>query len=256
MIVRESINFERGQSPMKAMSIGKEAYEKFTLGRMILALAMQDSIINNITNRFFKLSWDNIYWLGTDWLLRENPQYENQIINLVERGKLIKKHSHLRHYTGAKALYEFYETEVGKILLVKDSFTEYFGTLSVAGYLRIDQVPELREKIRESVSFQRGMSDREIRDTLVGWRTGQFLINPFIGHLRIKKTQKNPMGKPGFEIYDRSKLPYKNYTGLTYRPKNQVRPLTNREREILRPYLTQEYINKLETELDLKILVP
>lgn len=210
MIVRESINFERGQSPIKAMGIGREPYEKFTLSKMIMALAMQDSIINNITNRFFKISWDNIYWLGTDWLLRENPQYENQIINLVENGKLIKKHSHLRHYTGAKALYEFFETEAGKILLVKDSFTEYFGTLAVAAYLRIDQVPELREKIQESVNFQRGMSDREIRDTLVGWRPGQFLISDFtdivyifveysdstdvelrsVGHIFRKKTQK------------------------------------------------------------------
>jgi hypothetical protein len=132
--------------------------------------------------------------------------------------------------------------------------------------------------VRESINFQRGMSDREIRDTLIGWGPGQFLINPHtdivyifiddadyantdvhlqsVGHILRKKTQGNPTGKIYFTLYDRSKRPFNIASGESYRPKNQVRPLANKEWGIIKPYLTPEYINKLELEVNLKLLIP
>ena len=39
--------------------------------------------------------------------------------------------------------------------------------------------------VRESINFQRGMSDREIRNTLAGWTEDQFLMNPFTAIIYI-----------------------------------------------------------------------
>lgn len=122
--------------------------------------------------------------------------------------------------------------------------------------------------VRESIGFQRGMSDREIRDTLIGWGKGQLLINPYtnivyvflakwrelenyielfsIGHIRTKK-------KVVFQVYKKYGSDW-NRTNM--KSKDKLRPLKNEEWEIIKPSLTSEYINKLESELGIKVIIP
>ena len=128
--------------------------------------------------------------------------------------------------------------------------------------------------VRESINFQRGMSDREIRDVLIGWRKGQFLINPYtnivyifmgewqgdeyaeifsIGHLRTKNPIKDLTAKKFFQMYKKYGSDWRR---TNFKSKDKLRPLENEEWEILKPSLTLEYINKLELELALKVIIP
>jgi len=125
-------------------------------------------------------------------------------------------------------------------------------------------------RINESIGFQRGMSDREIRDTLIGWHEGQFLINPHtnivyvylktwegennieifsIGHLRM-----NPTKKTVFQNY--KKVTDADWARTNFKPKRNLRPLTNKEWELVKPSLTPEYINKLESNFGIKVIIP
>jgi hypothetical protein len=130
--------------------------------------------------------------------------------------------------------------------------------------------------VRESIEFKRGLSDNEIKDVLVGWRQGQFLINPYtnivyvfikewpgennmeifsVGHLRTVKSPKNPLGKQFFHIYRKDKL---DFDKTNFKPRRNLRSLTNEEWKIIKPSLSPEYINKLDSELKkfkVKVLV-
>jgi len=164
MIVRENIEFQRGEDPKKMMGLGKEPYKKYAVSNLILVLNFNDQVFNNM-QRVFKNTWDNIYFLGDDWLLRDNETFKNTIYSLIKHGDLIKEHTHKRHYTGGKVSYRLYQTPSGKLLVLNDSFEGYFGDLSVAASLRVDQLKELNERIaerlRESVEFRRGKDPRQ-----------------------------------------------------------------------------------------------
>jgi hypothetical protein len=131
--------------------------------------------------------------------------------------------------------------------------------------------------VRESIGFQRGMSDRGIRDVLIGFREGQFLINPYtnivyvhcvknrkwydqddveifsIGHLRTKKTESPFAGKEFFQMYRKNDSDWRR---TNFKSKDKLRSLENEEWRILKPSLTPEYINKLESELGIKVIMP
>ena len=126
--------------------------------------------------------------------------------------------------------------------------------------------------LKESMGFQRGLSDKEIRDTVFGWREGRLLICPHtdivyvflgmrslyeaecfsIGHLGRKITNKNPKGKIGFRIYRKRG---KDYLEHNSKLKDHLRSLTDEEKEIIKPSLTLEYINKLGEHLNTTIIL-
>lgn len=130
--------------------------------------------------------------------------------------------------------------------------------------------------VRESIGFQRGMSDREIRDVLIGWREGQFLINPYtnivyvfcvknrkwhdeedieifsIGHLRTKKTESFA-GKEFFQLYKKQDSDWKR---TNFKSKDKLRPLKEDEWGIIKRSLSLEYINKIESKLGIKVIIP
>jgi hypothetical protein len=136
--------------------------------------------------------------------------------------------------------------------------------------------------VRESIGFQRGKYEEEIRDIFAEWRPGKLIINPHtnivyvfledlnnfsnflknpfsekemtifsIGHLRNKKTFKNPEGKTNFQIY---KKYYADWGDTNFKPKRNLRALTKEERDIVISSLGSEYINKIEKELNLKLI--
>lgn len=132
--------------------------------------------------------------------------------------------------------------------------------------------------VRESIGFQRGMSDREIRDVLIGWREGQFLINPYtnivyvhcvknrkwydqddveifsIGHIRNRnKHTFNPQRKMVFQVYKKNDSDWKR---TNFKSKDKLRSLENEEWEILKRSLSLEYINKIESKLGIKVIIP
>jgi hypothetical protein len=124
-------------------------------------------------------------------------------------------------------------------------------------------------RINESMGFQRGMSDREIRDTLIGWHEGQFVINPYtnivyvylqtwggendievfsVGHLRTKGEKKI------FQTY--KKRTDADWARTNFKRKKNLSPLSNEEWKIVKPTLTPEYINKLESNFGIKVIIP
>lgn len=128
--------------------------------------------------------------------------------------------------------------------------------------------------VRESIGFQRGMSDREIRDVLIGWKKSQFLINPYtnivyifmgewqeedyaelfsIGHLRTKKTESHFAGKEFFQLYRKSDADWKR---TNFKSKDKLRPLKEDELGIVKRSLSLEYINKIESKLGIKVIIP
>jgi len=132
--------------------------------------------------------------------------------------------------------------------------------------------------VRESIEFKRGLSDKEIKDVLVGWRQGQFLINPHtnivyifiaewhgendieifsIGHIRnMTKHKFNPQRRMVFQVYKKNDS---EWNRTNFKPKRNLRSLTDEEWEIVKPSLSPEYINKLTSELKtfgVKVLMP
>jgi hypothetical protein len=122
--------------------------------------------------------------------------------------------------------------------------------------------------VKESIGFQRGMSDREIRDTLIGWREGQFIINPHtnivyvylqtwggendieifsIGHIRTAK------GKTFLQKY--KKVSDADWARTSFKSKKNLRPLTKEEWYLVKPFITSEYINKLESNFGIKVII-
>jgi hypothetical protein len=130
--------------------------------------------------------------------------------------------------------------------------------------------------VRESINFQRGLSDREIKDLLIGWKEGQLLINPYtnivyvflrqwegendielfsVGHIRNKtKHTFNPQQKVVFQKY--RKEIEADWARTNFKPKKNLKTLTNEEWELVKPSLTPEYINKLESNFGIKVIIP
>lgn len=125
--------------------------------------------------------------------------------------------------------------------------------------------------VKESLEFKRGLSDREIRDNLFGWKLGQLIICPHtdivyvflgkvegfthnircfgLGYIRRKRTRKNPEGRVSFNQYPEKKF----YT--IYKMDKNLRSLTQEEIDLIKPSLTSEYINKLSDRLKVHIIL-
>jgi hypothetical protein len=137
--------------------------------------------------------------------------------------------------------------------------------------LKLLRITDVRPILRESINFQRGLSDREIKGLLVGWKPGQFLINPHtnivylylgepenpeyvnvfsIGHLQNKNITA---GKEYFKVYTKT---FAEWNTTNFKSKDRLKLLSNEEWEIIKPVLTKEYINKLESSFGIKVIMP
>jgi len=130
--------------------------------------------------------------------------------------------------------------------------------------------------VRESIGFQRGLSDREIKDVLIGWHEGQLLINPHtnivyvylaewdgehnielfsLGHIRNRiKNSFNPQKRIVFQKY--KKITDADWARTNFKPKRNLRTLTNEERALVKPSLDPEYINKVKENFGIKVIIP
>ena len=126
--------------------------------------------------------------------------------------------------------------------------------------------------VRESINFQRGKTDKEIRDLLFGWQEGQLLVNPHtdivyafiqedenvknliiclgIGHIGRKKTSSNPHGKVYFSLYKKNEV----NLNPTMKSKDKLRALDEDETNLVRSTITPGYIEKIRSVLGITII--
>lgn len=258
MIVRESINFERGLDPKKTMGLG--VY---------------------VPGRLFKYK-DNF---GS----RQN--YPNVYILVESEDKKFRTYFYIGRFIEARHSLFGQEFSFSGKLESENSWNvtpikyDKFEPLSPDEQKRINKIlsdPEnesmvsriaritnVRPILKESVNFQRGLSDREIKDVIVGWREGQLVINPYtnivyvylkewvgernieifsVGHIRHLKhpSLKNPKGKGIFQVYRKNN---EEWARTNFKAKDKLRSLTKEEIEIVKSSLSSEYINKLDSEL-------
>jgi len=268
MIVKESINFERGIDPKRSMGIGT-----YVPGRLF---KYKDNFGSRpeFPNVYmyvepFEKNYTSYFYIGRFI----NPQHSLFGAEFSFSEKMDSDHS----WNLQPKKYDKFEPLSDK---EEEKMKRVFSDPESEVYLhRIEKAAKIKPILRESVNFQRGLSDREIKDVLVGWREGQLLMNPHtnIVYVFLKEWNGQPFAENDTEIFSighlrniggASKTYFQKYKKITdadwvrttFKPKKNLRSLTSEELHLVKYSLTSEYINKLEAKLEsnfgIKVFIP
>jgi hypothetical protein len=130
--------FTDESDPIRDMGIGmKSKYEKYSV-KTVLTLTDREKII--LKQKFFKLSLEDLYFLGDDSI--ENDKLMKKLYRITKKNnKIIEEKifvyrsriDSFGNYQSEKEKFIFYETRIGKILVIRcNSNNTYIGDLNTA----------------------------------------------------------------------------------------------------------------------------
>ena len=255
--LNESINFERGINPKVAMGLGV-----YSPGRLF---KYEDShaVRPEFPSVFAYIERDKTYnyyfyigrfinpkesLTGTNFTFGGSPQSDNRY-NLQ---KIKDDHMVLLSEKEKKELRKVFSDENNQ-----------------------DIVDSLQRKMKakillESLSFQRGKSEREIKDLLGEWRPGKLVINPhtniiyvFLGMRDEENAEIFSLGHlrnignfPKTYLKKYKKATDSEWARTNLKPTRNLRTLTDEEYRLVKPSLYQEYINKVKENFGIDIIIP
>lgn len=259
MIVKESINFERGINPKQALGVG--TYIPGRLFKWPDKLSSRPEFPNvYMFVEIYEKKWRSYFYIGRFI----NPQHSLFGLEFTFSEKFDSEQSwNLQKISDDKFVPLSAEEEKKLRGVFSDPENENM-------LFRLEKATKKRPLLKEGMGFQRGLSDREIRDVLIGWREGQLLINPYtnIVYVFLKEWE----GKNDIELFslghlrnigNAPKVFFQKYKKVTdadwartgFKPKKNLRPLTAEEWYFVKPSLDPEYINKVKENFGIKVIL-
>ena len=256
MIVRESINFERGINPKTALGVGT-----YIPGRLFKWHYRPEFPNVYMFVEIFEKKWRLYFYIGR-FINPKNSLFGSEF-SFSE--KFDSDNSWNLQKIGDDKFVPISPGEEEKIkkILLDPEYENFWN--------RLEKFSKgIRPILKESVNFQRGLSDREIKDVLVGWREGQFVINPYTNIVYVFLREWE--GKNDIELFSLGHLrnigsvkrsffqKYKKKTDFdwartTFKTKDKLRTLNPEEWHFVKPSITPEYINKVKENFGVKVIV-
>jgi hypothetical protein len=137
-------------------------------------------------------------------------------------------------------------------------------------FTRIEKATKKIPILKEGLGFQRGKSEKEIKDLLGEWKPGKLVINPYtnIVYVFIKEW----VGKNDMEVFSLGHLrnigsakkvffqKYKKVLTLdwgrtNFKSKNNLRTLNDEELRFVKPSIDLEYINKVKENFGVNVIL-